>query len=93
MAMVVPYTVLQKGDRFTVTSPAGKTWKTTYPSEASANKAISYIESRFGTSPKGVVVKGESSPAAAPNGEDEMTGERGEKTLARMRMLQDEEGF
>lgn len=34
--------------RFVVTSPAGKTWKTTYPSSASAEKAVAYVTSRFG---------------------------------------------
>ncbi len=82
----MPYSVARQGDRFRVTSPSGKTWKTTYPSSDAADKAIAYIEARFG---------GTSSPEAPKDSatEDASTGERGEKTLARMRIQQDEGGF
>ena len=34
--------------RWVVTSPKGTLWKTTYPSRAAAEKAVAYIEGRFG---------------------------------------------
>ncbi len=53
----MPYAVAKKDGRYVVTSPAGKTWKTTYPSRAGAEKGVSYVESRFGGA----------SPAASPS--------------------------
>ncbi len=84
----MPYSVAknEKG-RWQVVTPKGKTWKTTYATSAAADKAIAYIESRFGTSPKEAV------KADSPGPEAASTGERGEKTLARIRMIQDEQGF
>lgn len=41
--------------RFIVTSPKGKAWKTTYATRQAAEKAVAYIEGRFG--------EGGSSPA------------------------------
>ena len=78
----------EKG-RFVVTSPKGKDWKTTYPSRASADKAIAYIEGRFGAS-----------PSPAPPSEATPTGDAGTAeadTSAERRALgippvEDEEG-
>ena len=44
----MPYTIRESGGRFVVTSPKGKTWKTTYPSRAAAKKGVAYVENRFG---------------------------------------------
>ncbi len=93
----MPYTVAQneKG-RWQVISPKGKTWKTTYASRAAADKGISYIEGRYGTP---------APSARSPSKEPEMAstelpddylppeGERGSRTLMRMRYAQDEEAF
>jgi len=87
----VPYTVSAKGGRFLVTSPAGKTWKTSYASEAAADKAITYIENRFGgsagiqteTATPGIV---EAEHLSTQDLLDmEAKGERGTKTLLHLR--------
>lgn len=86
----MPYTVQSVGDRFVVTSPKGKKWKTTYASLEAADKAIAYIEGRYGGSPSA------GTPMAATSPEEGYTppeGERGSKTLMRLRTLQDEEAF
>ena len=78
----------EKG-RFVVTSPKGKDWKTTYGTKAAADKAIAYIEGRFGAS----------SPRAPPS-EATPTGDAGTSeadTSAERRALgvpqvEDEEG-
>ncbi len=44
--MAYSVAVNEKG-RYQVISPKGKTWKTTYASQAAADKAIAYIEGRF----------------------------------------------
>jgi len=88
------YTVAKNASgRFVVTSPAGKEWKTTYPSSASADKAIAYIEGRFGEPP----ASSAPSPSSAPQVVDpehlstqdlldmEAKGERGAKTLLHLR--------
>ncbi len=54
------YSIPQKGDRFQVVSPKGKTWKTTYPSEEAAEKAIAYIQGRFTPSDAPPAVQAES---------------------------------
>jgi len=82
--------------RFVVTSPAGKDWKTTYPSQAAADKAIAYIEGRFGAP-----ALAQSAPSPSPEAiiepeylstqdllDMEAKGERGAKTL---RMLRNKE--
>ncbi len=93
----MPYSVAknEKG-RWQVISPKGKTWKTTYASSAAADKAIQYIEGRFGSG---------TSATASPRPSPQMSstelpedyvppeGERGSKTLMRMRYAQDEEAF
>ncbi len=44
----VPYAIAQnERGRFVVTSPKGKTWKTTYAKREAAEKGIAYVESRF----------------------------------------------
>ena len=49
MPLSMAYTIEEsKGGRYFVRSPAGKTWKTTYPNRTSAEKAIAYVEKRFG---------------------------------------------
>lgn len=78
----MPYSVVpnEKG-RFTVVSPKGKTWKTTYPTEAAALKAIDYIQGRFGGSP---------TASAKPTAPTHSAGqERGEKTLAHLKRIQE----
>lgn len=47
----MPYSIAEVGSRFTVTSPKGKVWKTTYPSRAAAEKGVAYVESRFSSLP------------------------------------------
>ncbi len=47
----MPYSVSQVAGRYVVTSPKGKTWKTDYPSQPAAEKAIAYIEGRFSSAP------------------------------------------
>ncbi len=81
--------------RFVVTSPAGKEWKTTYASSAAADKAIAYIEGRFGQP-----ALAPSAPSPSPQAEEivepeylstqdlldmEAKGERGAKTLRALR--------
>ncbi len=41
------YSISKDGGRFSVTSPKGKLWKTTYASVEAAEKAVAYIEGRF----------------------------------------------
>lgn len=41
------YSIQEKAGRFVVTSPKGKTWKTTYPSRSAAEDGVAYVESRF----------------------------------------------
>ena len=55
----MPYSIEQNSSgRYIVISPKGKKWKTTYPTRAAAEKAVAYVEGRFGGSG--------SSPRAAP---------------------------
>lgn len=62
----MPYTISERGGRYFVTSPKGKTWKTTYPSQAAAEKGVAYVESRFsGGSSKVPVPQVEESPDTA----------------------------
>lgn len=60
----MPYSINRLGERFVVTSPKGKQWKTTYPSLEAAQKAVAYVEGRFGGS--GISV----TPAPAAEEED-----------------------
>ncbi len=87
----MPYSVAknEKG-RWQVVTPKGKTWKTTYATSAAADKAIAYIEARFGGTSSPEAPKASATEDASTG---EMTGGRGEKTLVRLRMLQDESGF
>ena len=62
----MPYTIQEAGGRYFVSSPKGKTWKTTYASQAAAQKAISYIEGRY-SAPPGIV---EAAPASILDGDD-----------------------
>ena len=41
------YTIAKHGDKYWVTSPKGKVWKTKYSSRAAAEKGVAYVESRF----------------------------------------------
>ena len=87
--------------RFVVISPKGRKWKTTYATRAAAEKGVSYVEGRFGGS--GSSAREEESamtermlPRQVEGQMDDppiLTGERGEKTLLRMRSQQDEGGF
>ncbi len=92
----MPYGIMKnEAGRYIVTSPKGKPWKTTYPTRAAAEKGVAYVEGRFGG--------GGSSPTPPPvdtgmvdlteGRHDPVEGERGTKTLLRLRTLQDEEAF
>lgn len=91
----MPYGIESIEGRFHVTSPKGKLWKTTYKSKAAAQKAVAYIEGRFGggsttppASSDGVMI-----PTSGEEQYQPPEGERGAKTLMRLRYMQDEEGF
>lgn len=94
----MPYSVRKNSKgRIVVTNPKGKDWKTTYSSPDAAEKAIAYIEGRFGAQTDRATP---SSPIEAPmtataseEGYTPPEGERGTKTLIRLRTLQDEEAF
>jgi len=90
------YTVAKNAKgRFVVTNPAGKAWKTTYPSSAAADKAVSYIQGRFGDPPAS------SAPSPSQTGNQglvepehlstqdlldmEAKGERGARTVLHLR--------
>ena len=55
----MPYSISKNAKgRFQVTSPAGKTWKATYKTQAAAQKGIDYIVKRSGgtkSAPAGAV--------------------------------------
>ncbi len=84
----MPYTIVKSNGKFAVVSPKGKTWKTKYATEAAAQKGIDYIAGRFDSSPQS---SGEQGEDLGPLELD--MGERGARTLQRMREQQDEEGF
>ena len=70
----MPYGIaLNSSGRYEVTSPKGKTWKTTYASQEAAEKGVSYVQGRFGqtttqeapiSSPEETIVEGGADTAA-----------------------------
>lgn len=68
--------------RIVVTSPKGKDWKTTYSSQGAADKAVAYIEGRFGVGPA------PASRTSPPSLDDDVEA-RGRKILAQF----DKEAF
>ncbi len=94
----MPYSTRKNSKgRIVVTSPKGKDWKTSYSSQAAADKAIAYIEGRFGSDAPSSPASPRSSPQMAstelPEDYVPPEGERGSRTVMRLRYLQDEEGF
>ena len=89
------YSIEERGGRFVVISPKGKKWKTTYASRAAAEKGVAYVEGRFGGSGSSakVATSAETGMVDVTERHDPIEGERGTKTLIRLRTLQDEEVF
>jgi len=90
----MPYSVASRNGRWFVTSPKGKVWKTSYKDQPAADKAISYIEGRFGASAPVSSAPSSPQPDALVEPEHlstqdlldmEAKGERGAKTLLHLR--------
>lgn len=83
-----------RNGRWFVTSPKGKVWKTSYKDQPAAEKAIAYIQGRFGDASPSSPASPGPSPEALIEPEHlstqdlldlEAKGERGAKTLLAMR--------
>ena len=82
--------VVEKNGRWFPVGKNGKPWKSSFPSQTKAKAALIKADAYWAS--RGAITSPGAAPGtseAAPPAEEE----RGLKTLARMRGLQDEEGF